>query len=77
MAPKHSREDARTAKREALALFQGDGEVTSIGIGLSDGDYVVTLTVTHRDALKKLPDSILDVPVQASVSGEFQKLLSR
>jgi hypothetical protein len=76
MAPPHSRDQARIAKSHALASFEGDDDITSIGIGVSDGSYVVTVTVAHRDALKKLPETILGVPIRASISGEFQRFAS-
>ncbi len=77
MSPRHSRDEVRSAKREAVERFQTDKEVTSVGIGMTEdrSDYAVTITVANNRALRKLPLTIGTVPVRGLVTGETGKLV--
>jgi hypothetical protein len=75
MVRKHTREEARLAKTEAAARFKDDGDVTSIGIGMTEdrSDLAVTITVRNSKALSRLPRCIGTVPVRSMVSGSLTK----
>lgn len=76
MAFQHSADEVRIAKREAASRFEGDEDVTSIGIGVTEdrSDLAVTITVRHKRALKRLPETIGTVPVRTTVTGRASKL---
>ena len=72
MELKHSREQARSAKVQAVGRFGDDDEVTSVGLGVTEdhSDYAVTITVSSGTALRRLPKQIDGVPVLACVTSE-------
>ena len=64
---KHSREEARRAKQDLLALLSADNPRISVGIGMNSeqSDYALTVSVEAPQAASALPDRFqgLDVMV--------------
>jgi len=68
------RDPVRRAKA-ALALRLKDvAGVTSLGIGKAflSGEYIVRVTVRDRSTADQIPSDCEGVPVEVSVSGDFE-----
>lgn len=68
------RDTARAAKDELRARLTLLPEVTGIGIGRRQGEYVITVNVTTQAACEHVPAHVHGVVVEVRVSGHVRAL---
>ncbi len=66
------RDTARVAKDELRAELTRLPEVTGIGIGRRQDEYVITVNVTEQAACEHVPDHFHGVVVEVRVSGHVR-----
>ncbi len=74
MTFRHSRNEAREAKRELADRLRNVEGITSIGIGTTESrdDYAVMVTVLDKKSTLQVPDQVDGVPVIVAVTGAIQ-----
>jgi hypothetical protein len=64
-------EAARAAKLALTAMLDDDDRVSGIGIGGTDGHYVVKVNLVSGEDQPDLPEEIDGVPVKTAVVGRI------
>lgn len=74
MAGEVTLDEARRAKSQALAVFEGIAEVVGVGITLINDSYGLKINLKDSPAPGvSLPSHVLGVPLQIEVVGSIKK----